>query len=405
MSIIQTKTALLISPFFYPELISTGKYNTALAQSLLSEGFSVETISSYPLYPDWKPILTNDEIDGIRVYRGGSYIRYPRNSILRRIILELWFAVFSVYTFLKLKKKFDIIIPIFPPSLFFLVISLFINPETKIVGIVHDLQGVYSGKSRKLFSILLTYLINLVEGRVFKSCNHLVFLSNAMLDRAIKTHSLDKSRCSYSVHYPFSNISFSESDDDLDCRFISDLFPPAFLHIVYSGALGEKQNSGELISFFETLTASMDNIHCHVFSGGSIFRSLKDKNSSSRIYFHDLVPEKYLYKLYDYSTVHIIPQAPKTSDGSLPSKLPNLIYCGVPIFAICDENSELSKIVSDCKFGCSINSWNMDRLVSRFKEFIFFIRENNREDFQAIGKEYVSLNFNISKLIKTIIQI
>jgi colanic acid biosynthesis glycosyl transferase WcaI len=398
------KTILIISPFFYPEIISTGKYNTVLAESLLAEDFLVEVISSYPLYPDWKPQKTDDEIDGIKMYRGGSSIFYPGNFILRRLILEIWFSLFSLYSFFQIRKNVDLIIPVFPPSLFFLVISSFITAETKVVGIVHDLQGVYSGKSKKIFPILLTNLINTVESTVFKRCNHLIFLSNSMLDRAIKTHNLDQAQCSYSVHYPFSNISFSENDKDLDCNFIADLFPDPFVHVVYSGALGEKQNSNGLMNFFQSLTETLSNVRCHIFSGGPIFRSLKETKSSSTIFFHDLVPEKYLGKLYSYSDVHIIPQAPNTSDGSLPSKLPNLIQYGVPIFAICDENSELSKIISESKIGCSVHSWDTDILVSKFNDFMIFVKENNREYLRDIGEKYAISNFNISSLIDVISQ-
>jgi colanic acid biosynthesis glycosyl transferase WcaI len=224
-----------------------------------------------------------------------------------------------------------------------------------------------------------------------------------MLDRAIKTHKIDKSKCSYSVNYPFSNISFSESDNNTNCSFISDLFSPTFVHVVYAGALGEKQNSVGLLSFFEELTSSMDNVRCHFFSGGSIYKLLKDANSSPSIFFHDLVPEECLYKLYSYSTVHVIPQAPNTADGSLPSKLPNLICCGVPVFAICDSNSELSKIVSDCKFGCSVNSWDKNVLTSKFDEFMSFLRKNDREYFKSVGEEYANQIFDKSKLIEVIL--
>jgi colanic acid biosynthesis glycosyl transferase WcaI len=319
--------------------------------------------------------------------------------------LEIWFSLFSFYSFFRIRKTVDLIIPVFPPSLFFLVISSFINSDTKVVGIVHDLQGVYSEKSKKILPILLTNLINTVESKVFKRCDHLVFLSHSMLDRAIKTHNLEQGKCSYSVHYPFSNVSFSESDNDLDCSFIAELFPPPFIHVVYSGALGEKQNSNSLVNFFQSLTENMDNVRCHIFSGGPIFRSLKETKASSTIFFHDLVPEKYLCKLYSYSDVHIIPQAPNTSDGSLPSKLPNLIQCGVPIFAICDENSELSQIIFDSKIGCSVHSWDTDILVSKFNDFMIFVKENNREYLRDIGKEYANSNFNISKLIDVISQV
>ncbi|MGB8475721.1 MAG: hypothetical protein WCE61_16705, partial [Candidatus Acidiferrum sp.] len=45
----------LFSPFFYPETISTGKYNTILSRALAERGVEVNVVTSHPFYPNWKP--------------------------------------------------------------------------------------------------------------------------------------------------------------------------------------------------------------------------------------------------------------------------------------------------------------------------------------------------------------
>ena len=44
---------LIVSPFFYPELISTGKANQHLAEAFVAEGHGVTVVCSHPLYPAW----------------------------------------------------------------------------------------------------------------------------------------------------------------------------------------------------------------------------------------------------------------------------------------------------------------------------------------------------------------
>ena len=82
------KKVLIVSPFFSPELISTGKYNTDLAIQIQKQNCQVKVLCSHPLYPDWKPQKSNQMIKGIEIKRGGSWLRYPKNNILRRLLLE-----------------------------------------------------------------------------------------------------------------------------------------------------------------------------------------------------------------------------------------------------------------------------------------------------------------------------
>jgi colanic acid biosynthesis glycosyl transferase WcaI len=396
------KTVLLVSPFFYPELISTGKYNTCLVRSLLNENISVKVIASYPIYPDWKPKDTLETIEEVELYRGGLFIKYPKNPIFRRLILELWFSIFSLYRFLRIRKEIDVIVPVFPPSLFFALISFFIPKNVKVFGIVHDLQGVYAEKSERVFSKIIAFFINLIEKRAFRACHHLIFLSNTMVERAKKAYKLEFSEVKISVQYPFFNIIDSETQH----TEISKLFTPEFKHVVYSGALGEKQNPLQLLSFFEALVNRCDKFHCHIFSRGPSFDSLRnliDTSFNSTIYFHDLVPEDCLSELYKHSFVQILPQAPQTSDGSLPSKLPNLIYSGTPIFSISDSKSELSEILFKSGIGFSAHSWDNELLVEQFLEYANSLEGLNRRDLAIIGREYSKVNFNISHLISTIL--
>lgn len=69
------KKVLIVSPFFFPELISTGKYNTDLAIQMYKQKLRVEVLCSHPLYPDWKPQKSIQMIEGIEIIRGGSWLR------------------------------------------------------------------------------------------------------------------------------------------------------------------------------------------------------------------------------------------------------------------------------------------------------------------------------------------
>ena len=82
----EQKTVLLFSPFFYPENISTGRYNTHLALALQQQGNAVITVCSYPFYPDWE-VATNavNDLEGIEILRGGGKVKYPGSQVFRRL--------------------------------------------------------------------------------------------------------------------------------------------------------------------------------------------------------------------------------------------------------------------------------------------------------------------------------
>lgn len=360
-------TIYLFSPFFFPEEISTGRYNTFLAQKLTGLGYRLQVITSHPLFPSWRVTPSSAVLPNMRIFRGGKHLCYPSSPLFRRLILEFWF---TFHSFLLWSRSFSvlylsnshhkvILVPVFPPSLFFAFLSFFLPRSTRRVGIVHDLQSVYMSRTG-IVNKLIAFAIHAVESRAFNSCNHLVFLSNSMMKRAISSYSIDPIICS--VCHPFVTLSDScNPSPSVDAALGSHKF-----NIVYSGALGDKQEPDHLMEFLQSLYIRDSRLSPHVFSAGPHFKRLSSSFIYPNVSFHDLVPSVELSALYTRSFVQIIPQAFGTGDGSLPSKLPNLLYAGVPIFAICDPSSELGYLITSLNAGFVSHHWSADQLVSDF---------------------------------------
>ena len=141
------KKILIISPFFFPEPISTGKFNTDMVIALRDKGHQVTVLCSHPIYPKWFPEKSEDHILGVEIKRGGLNIRYSKKTLIRRSTLELWFAFYVLKNIFRYRKKIDIIIPVFPPSLAFYFVLPFIKKDTEKIGMTHDPQQVYSHKT------------------------------------------------------------------------------------------------------------------------------------------------------------------------------------------------------------------------------------------------------------------
>ena len=385
------KKVVLISPFFYPEPISTGKFNTDFVNSLKDKVQSITVICSHPFYPEWKVKYSNKQLEGVHIIRGGKHIYYFKNSTLRRVVLELWYTLFVVYTFCRIRQKTDIVIPIFPPSLAFYTINFFVKKETKVIGLIHDLQEVYASKKKGIINKVIRFFINNIEGSALRGCDKLIFLSYEMRETAEKYYKLNKGKLT--VQYPFVTLNYANNTSDLN-----NLLPSNKRNIVYSGALGEKQSPKELYSFFNYASKKIDNTLFHFFSSGHIFDQLKKMNKNEKILFHDLVPKKNIEELYKKSTIQIIPQKAGTSKGSLPSKLPNILASGCSALVITDKNSELDMFFKKYDINTVVTSWENEVLCTVLNNLL----EKNQGSNITIMNTAKKL-FNIDSMVDEIL--
>lgn len=394
-----TGRAAIFSPFFYPEAISTGKYNTFLARALAAKSWKVDIIASHPLYPDWKPKITGHQLPQIRVTRGGAWIRYPRGIALRRIVLEMWFIWHATAFAFRHRNVIDIAICVFPPVFFAVFLQWIMPKQTRIVGIVHDLQGQMMGSGVVTGKGAFARLVSKVEGYVLRRCDKVICLSKSMANVAINNLGVEPRRCV--VRYPFATEQKRESR-----RCLSELFEEGRIHVVYSGALGNKQMPTLLLRFFEELCRTRADIVCHIFSRGPIFQDLvraRDGLLKERVRFHDLVPEEDLEELYARSDIQIIPQAVGTGAAAFPSKLPNLMAAGVPIFAVCESDSELAQVICESCVGVHAPAHDTEFLVKRFIDFIEESKREARADRRSRLRSYVDQFFSVNAVVESVV--
>lgn len=388
---------LYLSPFFFPEPISTGKYNTDLALGLQDAGFAVTAIASERLYPDWIPAPTSETLTGLEVVRGGGWVRYPRFPALRRLVLELWYACFLAYELPRHNASTNAVVAVFPPVLFLPLSKWFLRKDIAFIGIVHDLQSIFVEKSSSFFRRAFAGTVKSLEGSTLKSCDRVIFLSQSMAARAIREYGLDAQRCI--VHLPFVSVPSTDGSG----RSLANLFKPAAKHVVYSGALGEKQNSKQLLECFVRVAKERQDVICHCFSRGPVFDDLmRQYESVSAVKFHDLVAEQDLSELFNRSDVQVVPQLFGTSEAALPSKLPNLIAAGVPVLAICDETSEAGSIVLEAQAGAVVHSWAPEAVAAAILNLLDATSGQSRLERKQKAAGFVSRHFSLQNLIDDI---
>ncbi len=385
------KTTLLISPFFYPEPVSTGKYNTHLAKGLVQQGRQVDVLCSHPIYPQWKPAVSNKTMCGINIIRGGRFIRYPASPLLRRLVLEVWFFFFVVRHLLPVwfrRKHYDSIIFIFPPNLVGLLAFLIPQKNTRITGIVHDIQGVMANSRASLPRKLVMKMIHAIERRSYQACDKLIFLSENMQKTAQRLYG--KLSSESAICYPFITLP----PDTKASHQLDDIFGKYQYSLVYSGALGEKQAPDKLAELFLSVITKAPEIHAFIFSQGAVFNQLKSRYSHPQLHFHPFVDKSQLPELLNRSSVQVIPQQTGTSDGAFPSKLPNILASHGKVFTITDRGSELDRLLQQYTRALVCYSWEDNQLAD---QLIHFVKKENSSLLDE--DENLIQTFSLTKLL------
>lgn len=383
---------LLLSPFFHPEPISTGRYNARLAEHLRDSGAQVSVACSHPLYPEWVVRTTDEDLPDVRTHRGGRFMRYPRHTLLRRLALEAWFTLHAIRVVASLRSRIDCAVAVFPPSLFWWAAVRLMPHSVRTTGIVHDLQGTYAGRLESRVGRWIRSVVLHVERSAFARCDRLVFLSAAMRDLAVAGYGLPPAKCV--VAYPPATVS-----DAGDAQVPVALAATDVQHVVYSGALGLKQDPDGLLRLLEQLARERPRVRCHVFSRGPVFARLRGTSTSSLVQFHDLVEDAQLAGLYEGSAVQVVSEIPGASRGSLPSKLANILWMGVPVFCITDAGSELAALVQDSGIGVVDSSYRVDGQVRSLAELLDRSRSWDRAASKASVRERLGERFSFARVL------
>lgn len=391
---------ILVSPFFYPELISTGKANQSLAEAFAAEGHSVTVVCSHPVYPSWVPVRSDEKLPGMTILRGGSWVRYPRSMPMRRMLLELWFAAYACCRAWRLRKQADVVVSVLPPSLFALLLDRALPRSIRRVAVIHDLQGLLAAQERTPARRVIIRTIHAVERRVFQAQDLCIFFSADMAQTAKASYRLNPERIA--VQYPCITLA---SGAGAGGNRLESILPSGRVHVVYSGALGYKQNSQQLVAFMQSAAQRFPGVQFHVFSGGPFFEELRNASSSStgpQVQFHPLVEEQDLVELYARSAIQVIPQAEGTEAAALPSKLPNLLAAGVQVLAICNPGSEVERLLREAGTGTVVERWEETLFLRGLSEALEVVAR----EAPSVRRDRVAplLNrFSISNMVRLVI--
>jgi hypothetical protein len=114
---------------------------------------------------------------------------------------------------------------------------------------------------------------------------------------------------------------------------------------------------------------SSSKVASWIISSGPKYEELK-RQYEGEINFSNLLPDELVAPMLNASTVQIVTQALGMKDASIPSKIPNILAAGTPLFGVLDSQSEIYLLLKEDLYSCIVDTWESEYVVQQLLEFI-----------------------------------
>ena len=383
---------LILSQYFYPELISTGQILTELAEDLAAEGCSISAIAGQPTYYDRRCVEKEIVHRGIRILRVGN-TQWDKNSVAGKIANSVTFFGGALRRALSFPKGTIILAVTNPPFLPVGAYLISLLGRGKYICLIHD---VYPDIAVRLGYIkaggVLERLWSLVNRVVWGRAEAIVVLGRDM-EETIRAK-LPPSERGKIVFIP--NWSDGESIVPLckeDNPFLLEVgLDPSTFIVQYSGNMG-------LFHDMETIirgAALLKDLSVRfLFIGGGGKREAMEAMAKSlglgNVLFLPYQPKEKLRFSLSCSDVSLVCLEKGAEGLAVPSKYYGILASGRPVIALMDERAEIARSVRETGCGYVIPQGDAEGLAESIR-FLFrnpeVRAEMGRRARETLEKEY-----------------
>jgi len=391
---------LIVVNNFYPEIGSASHIYFDLAKAFAKRGHKIDVITSYPRkfnlakVDQERTFPLDEEIDGIKIHRS-KHISLRDNMILRGGEHFLC-PVYYLFTYFKLKKKFDSCLIYIPPlPLYFFARMIKRIDGTPSVLNFQDFHPQELTDVGVLKNSLLIKVMKYIEGQSYKKADFMTVLSEGGIDY-IASRGGDPSKIEHiyngcmisDANEPFAEKSFKKREVIEDKILIS-----------YAGILSPFQGLDNILNAAKELMEHKDLIF-YLVGDGLIRDHLEQSRKNEDISNVRLLPlqprEDYL-NIINSSDMSIVSLDHRMKAPCIPGKLINLMAMKQALIAIVPLDSETAKVIRRSENGVVVRPGDVEEL----KRSILHFSENIRS-LQAMGKNgytFLMTNMDLNKIV------
>ena len=340
---------------YYPEVVSTGQYLTQLAEGL-TDSFDVKVICGQPNYLSRGTRAAGHESrNGVEIYRVWSTL-LDKNVIINRLINMITLGVSMFYRSLRAFRRGDrILVVTAPPNLPFTtaVASLFNGAAYTLL--LHDYypdQLVALGTVRP--NSLFVRAMHFANSWLFKHAARIVVVGRDMAELvASRTQGLEVRIATIPNWADIDEIRPSEK---LKNELICELGVESKFVVLSAGNIG-RPTAIETVAEGARLLSNDPRFHFIFVGWGAKGNWLKDfvlEHELTNVSVLGQRPRSEQQNFLNACDVGLVSLAAGMRGTAMPSRTYNVLAAGKPVVALCDDGSELDRVLADDHLGWRI---------------------------------------------------
>jgi glycosyltransferase involved in cell wall biosynthesis len=372
----------VITECYYPEVVSTGQYLTQTAEGLTDQ-FDVNVICGQPNYLSRGLRAPAEEHrNGVNIFRVWSTL-LNKNVVIFRVINMLTLGAAMFWRSLrKLSKGDKILVVTAPPNLPFTTAVASLLKGASYTLLIHDYypdQLVALGKFGS--NSLVVKAMHRANSWLFKHAAKIIVVGRDMAELvASRADGLD---------VPISTIPNWADIDDVrplvedSNELRKKLGLNEKLVVLSPGNIG-RPTAVETVAECARIIADDDRFH-FVFVGwgakGEWLRSFIAKHQLSNISMLGQRPRSEQQEFLNACDIGLVSLAGGMWGTAVPSRTYNLLAAGKPVLALCDEDSEIDRLLKDDSIGWRIPPDDPVLMSETLKSII-----SRSQDLQEMGR-------------------
>ncbi|MGL5964688.1 MAG: WcaI family glycosyltransferase [Fusobacteriaceae bacterium] len=395
------KKIAVIGLNYYPEESSTGLYTTEMCEYLKKE-FSVEMITGYPYYPEWKISkeysdkvgIIEEEKNGVKIKRVKQYVPLKVNPLNR---LYHYYDFYKKALKVAEENEYDLV-QVILPNIFLLNLAIKMkkkNKTKKIWAHVQDFEidaGLETLKGFGKISILKKTLY-FIEKKLFEKFDVVSSISEGMVNKLFEKGVEEEN----AYFFPnWSDITKLFPTEKVSYRKELNIKKDEFV-IMYSGNIGGKQDWETVI---DAVNKSEDIKFVIAGDGNKkdyVFEKLKNNKN---VILLPLQQKERLNEFLNLGDLHIIPQKKDAKDSFMPSKLLGIMAVEKPTLILANRESNLYKVIKSEDIGYSLNEDEYSELPQILEKISKDIEKTNKG---KRARDYLMKNYIYENIMEKLI--
>ena len=391
---------LLLSQYFPPDINGSSTRSFNLAKSLVSQGYQVTVISTFPHYPKpknlkqyGKKLLIIENMDGIKVIRV-RIPNLPHYPYYKRFLLHLFFCFSSLIGIIYV-KKIDVIFAMNPsffvtfPALIYKILfrkKIIRNVDDLWPEVFYDLKIIKSNFLKKILDFFSQFSYNVSSA--------IIPISEGYVTTLVEKYKISKSKI-HVIEHGVDITKFNEINET-NIKNSQNL-------IIYSGAINIGYDFEPVIQAAKLLESENT---CFLIRGtgdmvDKLEKTIKKYGVTNVTVNTELLETNKLISLLKTADIFLLPMSFGVIDSGLPTKILEYQALGKPI--ICISNGEAGNFIKKTNSGLV----SISKDPKQISELILkLIKDKNlAKQLGKNGYEYIQKNLTLESIGKRLVRL